>query len=105
VAARIAGVVGLLLAWMFVRRGIRLGLELKPGGEVTVYGPFSTITLSRDEIADVDTHKWFANKVVDIKLQGGRSIPTTLIQGARVSSQAGETKDIVGVLRRELLRA
>lgn len=102
---RIAGVVGLLAAWVFVRRGTRLGLELRPDGDVTVYGPFSTIPFRRNEIVELDTHQWFVSKVVDIKLYGGRSIPTTLIQGARVTSQAGDTKDILGVLRRDLLHA
>jgi hypothetical protein len=101
IPVRIVGVVCIPLAWVYIRRGRRIGVEVGRGGAV-VYGPFSTQWVSRDDVLDVGTHRWFMNTVIHLDLRDGRRVETNLIQGALVTWPDGKTTDIRSVLKREL---
>jgi hypothetical protein len=101
IAVRIVGVAALPLAWLYVRRGTRIGVEVTNDG-IVVYGTFSTQRVSTADVLNVGTHRWFMNQVVHLDLRDGRRVETNLIQGALVTWHGGKTKDILSVLQREL---
>ena len=98
---RLVGLVGLVGGVAYVWRGVRIGVDIDDDG-VIVRGPFTSERLSKDDIAAVGTHTWFANVVVNFDLKDGRRLGTNLIQGARTTSPDGTTKDVMSVLQREL---
>jgi xanthosine utilization system XapX-like protein len=101
VAVRIVGVAGIPLAWLYIRRGTRIGVEVTNDG-IVVYGPLSTQRVSTADVLNVGTHRWFMNQVVHLDLRDGRRVETNLIQGVLVTWHGGKTKDILSVLQREL---
>jgi Bacterial PH domain len=96
----LAGGVFIFLAVWFIKRGMRLGVEVGEEG-IVVYGPFSTQRVAWDDVVGLDTHRWSINKIVDLKLRDGHTVNTNLIQGALVTWQGGKTKDILSVLQAE----
>lgn len=101
IAARLVGVGLILLVWPYTRWGLRIGVDIADS-EIVVHGPYKSQHLIRDDIVDMGTYRWFANKIVYFDLQDGRRLRTNLIQGALVTWQGGRTKDILSVLRQEL---
>lgn len=101
IAARLVGIGFLLIVWPYTRWGLRIGVDVADG-EIIVRGPYKSQRLFRDDIMDMGTYRWFANKVVYFDLRDGRRLRTNLIQGALVTWQGGGTKDILSVLRHEL---
>jgi hypothetical protein len=98
---RVVGIAAIPLAWAYIWRGVRIGVEVCDG-YIVIYGPFRTQRVSRVDVLRISTHSWFMNTVVHLDLQDGRRIETNLIQGALVTWHGGKTRDILSVLRREL---
>ena len=82
-------------------RGLRLGVEIV-ADHVNVHGAYFTRRIPKVDIAGITTRRVFASTMVYLVLRNGRTVWLGLAQGVSVDSEGSRTKDIVGVLEREL---